>query len=84
MQIIAYQFIENSHFLPTFAQIAEEKPRTGLNAKITSVNFQPFVKPTINPVKNVATAWKNIPIFSPIPSLILEMSLEKNKRYPNE
>lgn len=35
MQIIAYQFIENSHFLPTFAQIAEEKPRTGLNAKIT-------------------------------------------------
>lgn len=53
---IVYQFIENSHFLPTFAEIADDNPRTGLTARITSVNFQPFVKPTINPVKKVATA----------------------------
>lgn len=61
----------------TFAQIAAESPRIGLMAIITRVSFQPLMNPTMNPAKNVATAWKNIPTLSPIPSLILEMSLKK-------
>lgn len=39
---------------PTFAQIAADRPRTGLMARITRVSFQPRVNPTIKPVKNVA------------------------------
>lgn len=53
---IVYQFIENSCSLPTFAQRADENPKTGLNASITSVNIQPFVQTTINPVKKIITA----------------------------
>jgi hypothetical protein len=48
-------------------------------AKITRVSFQPRVNPIIKPPKNVAIAWKNIPILSPIPSLILETSLKEKR-----
>lgn len=61
----------------TFAQTAVESPKMGLMAMITRVSFQPLMNPTMNPAKNVAIAWKNIPTLSPIPSLILEMSLKK-------
>ena len=43
-------------FTPTFAQIAADRPTTGLIARITRVSFQPFVNPIIKLVKNVAVA----------------------------
>lgn len=64
---------------PTFAQMPADSPRTGLMAKITRVSFQPRVNPIIKPPKNVAIAWKSIPILSPIPSLILETSLKEER-----
>lgn len=71
---MAHHFIENSYVFHIFAWRADENSIRRLKARITSVNFQPFVKPTLNAMKKVATTWINI--FSPIPSLILEMWLE--------
>lgn len=64
-------------FTPTFAQIAADRPRTGLMGQNHKGVSSTFVNPIIKPVKNVAIAWKNIPILSPIPSLILETSLKE-------
>lgn len=72
---MAHHFIENSYVFHIFARRADENSIRRLKARITSVNFQPFVKPTLNAMKKVATTWINI--FSPIPSLILEMWLRK-------
>lgn len=57
---MAHHFIENSYVFHIFARRADENSIRRLKARITSVNFQPFVKPTLNAMKKVATTWINI------------------------
>lgn len=64
---------------PTLAHIADDSPIRGVTAKITRVNFQPRINPTTKPAKNDVMEWKNIPILSPIPSLILKTSLKQKE-----
>lgn len=57
----------------------EDKRMRGETDMMTSVNFQPWIKPIIIPAINDAMYWKKFPSFSPIPSLILLTSLERKK-----
>lgn len=63
--------------LPTLENIAAEAIIRGEVDRVTRVSFQPFTKPITRPIEKVEMFWNNRAILSPIPSLILLMSLKQ-------
>lgn len=65
--------------LPTLENTATEAIIRGDVDRVTRVSFQPFIKPITRPIENVDMFWNNRAILSPIPSLILLISLKQQK-----
>lgn len=55
----------------TLLKKAAEMASAGLTARMTSVSFQPVVKPMMKAVMKVVYAWISSPTLSPMPSWIL-------------
>ena len=63
----------------TLVKANERTNRTGERAKMTSVNFHPRIKPMMRPAKKVDRNWIQLLNLSPMPSLILLISLQERK-----
>jgi hypothetical protein len=61
----------------TFVIIKAAPASRGLIAKITSVSFHPYAKPTTKPAIPPVNHCVKPPNLSPIPSCIFDMSLKK-------